>query len=438
MQGLTDAPRGALTATQVTNLLTGDRLVVSAGLELLDTSNAFVQDISDKLVNGTVDRDCYATVHGSCRLSIQIKLAWGRDRVRPYMTLTDGTVTARFNLGVYVLTTPHTKRGETPKTYEVQGYDLLHLLQNGPGDTYVANSGTTYLQAVRDVVTASGIGSTILLDGTGGSTTLPNTMVWSLPENVSYLQIINDLLAAIGYNEVWADENGTLRSEPFVAVGTRASEWTLDTDDVGTNIVHQERTLIEDVWSAPNWWRFVRRNMSTQPTEGAGIYTVQNVNDGPTSQTSLGRTVRRPVEYLEVADHASLVKKGDRIVAEDRQVSREVQMLIDPLPLMGHRDCFTLKDSAPTEKLVAASWSLPLDGSPGRLVLGGDRATQPGAREVQEKATVTAITPLRVTVDGATVQSPAKTLDGATYALNDRVTVVVRNPEQPMVQGKEA
>jgi hypothetical protein len=438
VQGLTAPPRDHLTATQVTGLLTGDRLVVSAGLELLDTNNAVVDDISDYFVGGEVERDCYATVHGSCKLGIQLKLKWGKDRVRPYMTLTDGAVTARFNLGVYVLTTPQTKRGETPGTYDVQGYDLLYLLQNGPADTYVVTSGTTYLQAVRDVVTASGVGASVLLDGTGGSTTLPNTMVWSLPENVSYLQIINDLLAAIGYNEVWADWNGNLRSEPFVAVGTRASEWTLDTSNAGTNIVHQERTLIEDVWAAPNWWRFVRRDMGTQPTEGAGIYTVQNVSDGPTSQDSLGRTVRRPVEYLEVADHASLVAQGDRIVAEDRQVSREVQLMIDPLPVMWHRDCFTLKDSAPTEKLVAAGWSLPLDGAPGRLVLGGDRAVQPGVREVQAKATVTTASPLKVTVDGATVESPAKALNGATYALNDRVTVIVRNPQQPMVQGKEA
>lgn len=438
MQGLTSPPRDGLTATQVTNLLTADHLEVSAGLELLNTSNVLVSDISTYFTGGTVDRDCYATVHGSCKLGIQLALAWGKDRVRPYMTLTDGVVTARFNLGVYVLTTPQTKRGETPGTYDVQGYDILHLLRNGPGDTYVVTAGTTYLQAVRDVVTASAVGATVLLDGTGQSTTLPNPMVWALPDDVSYLRIINDLLAAIGYNEVWADENGNLRSEPFVAVSSRASEWTLDTGNVGTNIVHQERTLIEDVWAAPNWWRFVRRNMSAAPTEGAGVYTVQNVADGPTSQNSLGRVVRKPVRYLEAADQASLVAQGDRIVAEDRQVSREVQLTIEPLPLMWHRDCFTLIDDAPTEKLVAAAWSLPLDGAPGRLTLGGDRADRREVQETQEKAIVTTASPLAVRVDGATVASPAKVLDGAVYALNDRVTVVVRNPQQPVVQGKEA
>jgi hypothetical protein len=436
MQNATAAPRQALTVTQVMNLLTADHISVSAGLELLDTSNRVVSDLSDSFTGGSVERDCYAAVHGSCRIGLQVPLAWGKDRVRPYMTITDGVVTARFNLGVYVLTTPQSKRGDDPATYETQGYDLLHLL--GPSNTYVVAAGTTYLTAVRSVVTASGIGSDVHLDGTRQSTTLPEAMVWSLPEKVSYLRIINDLLAAIGYNEVWADENGDLRSEPFQAVTTRASEWTLDTTDLGTNIVHDERTVTEDVWAPPNWWRFVRKNMATQPTEGSGLYTVQNLNDGPTSQTNLGRVVRKPVQYLDVADQTALVAQGDRIVAEDRQITREVQLTIDPLPLMWHRDCMTFIDNAMPEKLVATSWALNLDGSPGRLVLGGDKATPASTTESQEKATVTSLAPFTVTVDGATVASPAKALNGATYAVNDRVTVVVRNPQQPMVQGEEA
>lgn len=56
----------------------------------------------------------------------------------------------------------------------------------------------------------------------------------------------------------------------------------------------------------------------------------------------------------------------------------------------------------------------------------------------QARATVTQASPLRVVADGATTDSPAKALDGATYALNDRVTITVRNPEPPLVQGVES
>lgn len=356
MLTLTDAQRA---------LLTADGVEVSAGLDLLDTSNRFVEDISDDLVGGEVERNNYASVHGSCRLALLRSLAWGRDRVRPWMEVGG----ERFNLGVYVLTTPDTKRGEEPATYDVTGYDLLHLLQDGPGDTYVVTAGTTYLTAVQAVVTASGIGATVRLDGTGQATTLPTDMVWCLTEDgPSWLRIINDLLASIGYRSLWANHDGELRSAPYSAPSSRPVEWVFDTSDAATNLVGEERTLTEDVWGRPNWWRFVRKGTATQPTEGAGLYTVQNVSDGPTSQDSLGRTVRKVV-YLDAADQASLVAQGDRIVAEDKQVARRFEIEVDPLPIAGHFDVVQLIDAGRSDKCQVASWSLPLDGSPGRWSL---------------------------------------------------------------------
>jgi len=55
----------------------------------------------------------------------------------------------------------------------------------------------------------------------------------------------------------------------------------------------------------------------------------------------------------------------------------------------------------------------------------------------QVTGTVTQASPLKVVVDGAVTASVAHSLDGATYAVNDRVTVTVRNPLPPLVQGIE-
>ena len=60
------------------------------------------------------------------------------------------------------------------------------------------------------------------------------------------------------------------------------------------------------------------------------------------------------------------------------------------------------------------------------------------ADQQQMPATVTAASPLRVVVDGATVDCPAFALNGATYTVGQRVTVTVRNPTPPLVQGEEA
>lgn len=434
--------RDGLSSDAVRLHLTAESVEISAGLDLLDTDNRFVDDISDDLAGGSISRDNYAAVHGTCRLQITRELAWGRDRVRPWMTVTSNGATTRWNLGVYVLTTPTDDRGESPQTWDVVGYDLLHLLQDAPGDTHVATSGTTYLQAVRDAVMAAGLtAATVLLDGSGQDKTLPADRVWALGVNgTTWLRIVNDLLREIGYDGIYADESGRLRSQPFRPLDERPTEWTHDTSDERTNIVGEDRKVTADVWAGFNWWRFVQRRDSAaaQPTEGDGIYTVENVSDGPSSQTALGRVRRRPVEFLDAPDHASLVAQGDRIVAEDRQMTREWSGQIDPLPAQWHRDCVRVIDGGTSEKLIASSWTLNLDGSPGDLVLGGDKSQQPEQVDQDAMGTVTQVSPLRVVVDGATVSCPANALDGATYSLNDRVTVTLRNPLPPLVQGKES
>lgn len=56
----------------------------------------------------------------------------------------------------------------------------------------------------------------------------------------------------------------------------------------------------------------------------------------------------------------------------------------------------------------------------------------------QMPATVTQASPLRVVVDGATVDSFANALDAASYSVGQRVTVTVRNPRPPLVNGVES
>lgn len=367
MQILTASPRDHLTDAQVRTLLTGPSVTVKAGLDLLDSSNNFVSDISADFDGGEVSRNCHADVHGTCTLKISQLLAWGKDRVRPWMELSDNGVIARFNLGVFVMTTPDSPRGKSLVSYTVTGYDLLHLLQDGPGDTYVVTSGTTYLQAVRDVLTASGVGATLQLDGTLQNTTLPATMVWALDPSsaTSWLRIVNDLLGAIDYRGLWADQDGALRSGPYAAPSTRGIEWVFNTTDEATNLVGEDRSLSSDVWGARNQWKFVRRGMTTLPIEGNGIYTVNNVSTGRTSQDALGRIVRAPVQYLDAADQASLVSQGNRIIAADQARSRQFDITAGPLPIAGHFDIVEFDDANETDKCQVTSWTIPLGGSNG-------------------------------------------------------------------------
>ncbi|MDN4174739.1 hypothetical protein QWY28_17390 [Nocardioides sp. SOB77] len=588
MKPLVAPPRDHLDIADVRRLLTADAVTITSGLELLDTSNQVIGDISDDLVGGSVSWDNRAAVHGTCRLSIQRELAWGRDRVRPYMTLDDGRTNARFNLGVFVLMTPDEERGEEPITYEVTGYDLLSLLQTGPADTYVVdpNPGadlmvngsfeadaagwdsnpafgayvpatwawssthvdtgtgslvatwpdapgtqqswvntyltgfivgktyrlrarvwnpatgpsklridiafrsasqwqnvardqwvtleylwtatapdvfvgvaaggttagqqtwvdsytviplsTTYFDAARAILDAAGIGSQLLVDGTLQNVLLPATKVWALINpNPTWLRMLHDLFAEIGYSAPWMDENGNVRTEPHRELVDRPVEWHLDTSDERTNLVGDKRTLTREAGGGANAFRFVRTNMDTTPVEGDGIYTPPpNQTDGLSSIDALGRVVRKTVP-LDAADQAALVAQGDRIVAEAKAATRTIRLTIDPLPVMDQDDVFQYTDAGTTEKVMAASWTINLDGSPGALQLGGAPRSPLDPVEAQAKATVTSAAPLRVVIDGATQPSFANALDASSYAVGQRVTVTVRNPLPPLVQGVE-
>ena len=524
MQPLTAPPREDLTEQQVRDLITGDEVDIEIGLELLDAGNRYVADLSDDLVGGRVFYDGLDTVPGKCSLQIQRPLAWGRDRVRVFMSLSNAAVSARFNLGVYVLTTPKTPRGETPATFDVQGYDLIQELLDPVGDTYVVlpeagvdlvtNPGfetdatgwgsyepfpvpdftaatfirttaksygtgvasvemtwpttgagiswlntdyelefvvgktykftaavwiptggpsslffdvlfteqsphffpatdgwvevewlwtatvprayvalsfrgttagqktwidefhvtgqsTTCLDAVATVIEMAGGGAPLRIDGTQQVAVLPGPMVWALTESnqATWLDVCNDLLAAVGYDPLWVDQDGNYRSEPFVKPAERPVEWVFDLGDEKTNLVGPDGDSEQDVWGKPNRWRGIRRGMAVQPVEGDGIYTVDNPTTGPSSIASMGGKIRRRTEYLDAVDQAALVAQVERIKAEDMAATRTINLMVDPLPIAGHLDVVGFVNGDDAAVAEVTSWEIPLDGSLGRWVL---------------------------------------------------------------------
>lgn len=366
--------RQGLTDEQVRTLLHADALLVAPGMELLAADLTVIGDLSGDLLDGTVEHNLLAPIHRTCNLTLSRDLAWGVDLVRPYTVLTDtvSKVSARFDLGVFTLTTPADALGETVPAYSVQGYDRLYLLDRPVGDSYT--TGTNVLTAVKQAVTDAGL-SGVLLDGTASAATLPVGLSFPLVTEqrgadgrtdrsgvTTWLNVVNDLLATVGYRSLWADERGVFRSGPYVEPTARPSEFTFDADERAT-LVGQDRTRVQDKWRAVNRWVFVRRNLGGDPppapTEGAGIYVVPN-------GTGL-LTRAKIVPDVDVVDQAALVAYGDRVVADDRRgVAPKLTITTGPLPVAGHADVVTYRDRALGQpvKCQAVRWQQP--------ILGGD------------------------------------------------------------------
>lgn len=372
MQSLTAAPRDAFTEAQITDLLVGAQLEVDNGLELLDIDLNLIEDISDSLVDGSISWSLHTGIHRTCDLEISKALQWGAQLVRPYILLSNGAATARWNLGVYMLTTPATRFGSSPRTYEVQGYDRLMLLNREVGAAYSVAAGTTYRQALLDAFSAAGL-TGVYIEGSAADDALPAEKSWPLVAKdeadqdqtdtpATWLRVVNDLLQAINFRSVWCNEDGVYQCVAYQAPTVRAPEWTFDADDEHLSIIGEDREQVQDIWDTPNKWVFRWKNGGTG-IEGNGLYTVDesNVTDGD----ELGRSlVWASVVDYDAASQAKLVELGDRRVATDKRVVTTYKLQTGTFPPAGHADVYTYSDNelGAAQKVQAVQWKLPLDG----------------------------------------------------------------------------
>jgi hypothetical protein len=371
MQVLDAEPREALTVAQVTDLIQSPSMTVDFGADLLDVNLGYLADITEDVVGGSIGWSLNNAIHRTCRLQLSRRLNWGDELVRPWQTLSDGAITAKFYRGVFALTTPERPIGETPETYDAAGFDRLYLLQREVGADYTVASGVTYRQALLDVFAAAGLSGAVI-DGSAADDVLPEERTWLLvPDDtsdpdqtdtpVTWLRIVNDLNRAINFRSCWADDLGQYRCQAYQSPEVRAPEYVFDADDLFKTIVGEERRMVEDTWKVPNRWVFRWSNGGTG-TEGNGIYTVDqsDVVDGD----ALGRTlVWSSVVDYEAASQAKLVELGERRVAADKRVSKMFDVTTGPFPAAGHADVFTYSDAAVGGlKVQALSWSMTLDG----------------------------------------------------------------------------
>lgn len=343
---------------------------VACGLDLLSSTGAFVADISESLCpdGSSITRDVGGKIHGTCTLELARQLAWGSDRVRPWITLTDYTGASQtWYLGVYVMVTPTRSAAESPTTYSVQGYDLLAILDCPYGSTYALASGAVVLTAIATLLTAAG--GTNAVSQAAIASTLPAAKVWPLDDNNTTLSIINELLAVIGYESLWVDRDGRWRADPLVADSVKSPVWAYDAEST-TTTVGEDRAETADFFATPNRWVFVNKDAAASPSEGAGIYTVSNAADGPTSIAARGRTITRIV-HLSAASQAALVAQADIIVAADKRVARTVEMSVSPNPTHWHNEVVTFSDPAlgASGRWKVTGWTLPLDGGDMQLSL---------------------------------------------------------------------
>lgn len=373
MQPYNDGPRAAYTLTQVAYLIEqAAELVVTPGLELLTGLDLNLSaDISDIMLAGSVSRDCYAMIHGSATFTLDQPLDWGSSLVRPYMTLTGQTsptsalTTMKFYQGVFFTDSPSTDTGQMPYTHDVTGYDILSILDDAVGDDLTIDVGVDPLDQVEEILTSRGV-RVYSIDRDAAGSLITSPIVYAMSDNVTWLTVVNDLLAYVGYQGIWTDWNGVFRAQVYHTPADRGSEWLL-TADIADTLITQRRKISKDFYNAPNRWVFYRSNNtdSTQPTDGAGRFEYVNQYVGETSVEARGGRILSKVVGVDAVDQNALVSRAQITIDADTQIPTAFEVEIAPLPLAWHFDKYTVNDPAlgPLQDVLGSKWALNLDGA---------------------------------------------------------------------------
>jgi hypothetical protein len=361
----------ATTAAQVRTLLEAVDVSFSATLHLLDSDDQFRLDISEDLKGGTIRRSNYADIHGTCDLRIARQLQWGSARLQLYLTVTSDLValTRTWSMGVYLPGIPQRPVGRTPEVWSVKGSDKLVLLRSPIGRAVSALEGDGYIATVEALIAEAGE-TKVRIDQASVAKVLVTTRSWELAQETTFLRVINDLLAAIGYRGLWVDRDGYFRSEVYQAPSERSAEWNYDADDVNTTIVAPERLIGADYFDAPNVWIRIRNNPTVgAQTEDAGIATETNQSDGPTSIDARGGWIKRDIRAVDAADQESLRAQAVAAADAGRRVANELSMPTGRNPEHWHFTVAELVDAAigATTKYVESEWVMPVPPNAGKM-----------------------------------------------------------------------
>ena len=332
------APMQVVTVADRVALIEADRVDVDLRIDVLDGTNRLVGTVDAD--NAIIRHDTNTNVHRSVELITADELDWPVQRVRPVVTVTSRLWTDTVPLGVFLLTDPQPEPTE-PVTWTVAGFDQLYLLDQRLTAPVSYPTGQPVLDAVRQVLTLRGV-FTDRIDNSRGADTLTEPRVWTIEFDGTYLDVVNDLLAMIGYEQLSMTGDGDAVSSPKIPADQRPVAWRYDAQ-AATSIVDDDGRAYETRnTDAPNYWLFWRSDVERDdpPSIGDGLYARQNDGLGPSSIDARGGLIIRSSNDgpIEASSQADLEANADAIVANEIQAAAVYRFTTDANPYHEHLD----------------------------------------------------------------------------------------------------
>ncbi|HDR7949290.1 TPA: hypothetical protein QCY38_002934 [Bacillus toyonensis] len=291
------------------------------------------------------------------------------NRIKPYLRWNQGGVWQEAPLGVFMMNSPKRADKGSRVYRDVQGYDLLSVLDEAKviypfSITPDATNG--WSKVIRDILT-------------GADTQVPVKFGYSFPVskvNVplspksstgkpriyqageSWLKVLNDLASCIGYQALFADENGVINCLPYVKPNERPVTKTYE-DDV-MSVMYLEAEEEYDIYDTPNVF------VCTQQADSDGVrYYSRFFNTNEGSLTSVPNVGRYIVDYREVDnvdDQGNLDQYCARVAIEASQAYGKIEFRTALMPAHTHMNAMKLKytNLAVDDVYTETAWSMDL------------------------------------------------------------------------------
>ncbi|MEG0854672.1 MAG: hypothetical protein RSF82_12405 [Angelakisella sp.] len=254
----------------------------------------------------------------SCNLPFDPDINLLSDRLRPYQII-NGT---EYPMGEYVIATAPKHRNATSRRYDIEAYDLGHVVMQTRAETRLSfAAGTKYLDAVKQLLVTCGIDR--LVATPTALTFAAAREDWEI--GTSYLTIINVLLTEMGYNTLWFDRNGFARVEPKIREKTPIIYMP---DEY--SVISPDTTTTTDIFDAYNVFTVVVSSPDIPPMVATAV------NDSPLSPISTvnrGRRICAPVQYVDgIASQEQLNEYAENIRYASMQGTETISFSTLPIP----------------------------------------------------------------------------------------------------------
>lgn len=278
------------------------------------------------------------------------EINWLSDEIQPVMII-DGE---EYPLGIFLPANVSETETDTERRVSVDAFDRGWIVKDYRMERMLFfQAGTEYISAISSILAECGI--TLISTVASAEVLAEDRADWEI--GTPAIDVVNQLLAEINYEELWFDQQGAAVLEPKATPTANNIEHTLDETSVESLMLPGiQRTT--DFHSAPNVFICVCSNADK---DSAMVAIAENTNpQSPLSLARRGRRIPVLVNVDNIASQEELQLYADRMVTDSLLKGDVIGVTTCLLPGYGVGDIVALRYGELSAICRAKRWSMDL------------------------------------------------------------------------------